>query len=105
MERDDLPTLRAPGFDDAELRTLGLWEPATGDPADLAEAYIRRSKKRDDLATLRAHVRDICRAATTEGKKIRRVWFEQRSASKAHVRREGFEKATAAIFDGLSKSS
>ncbi|MFB7362958.1 recombinase family protein [Streptomyces hydrogenans] len=84
--------------------TLGLWEPATGTPADLAEAYIRRSKKRDDLATLRAHVRDVCRTAAIEGKKIRHVWFEQRSASKAHVKREEFEKVTAAIIEGLSKT-
>ncbi|MFF4547455.1 recombinase family protein [Streptomyces sp. NPDC001406] len=104
MERDDLPTLRALGFDDDELRALGLWEPATGDPADMAEAYIRRSKKRDDLATLRAHVRDVCRTATSEGTKIRRLWFEQRSASKAHVRREEFEKATGAVLDGRSKA-
>ncbi|MFD5188963.1 recombinase family protein [Streptomyces sp. NPDC058357] len=104
MERDDLPTLRALGFKDEELRTLRLWEPATGDPGDVAEAYIRRSKKRDDLATLRAHVRDVCRTAATEGKKIRHVWFEQRSASKAHIRREEFEKATAAIVEGLSKT-
>ncbi|MFG3117358.1 recombinase family protein [Streptomyces sp. NPDC048197] len=104
MERDDLPTLRALGFKDEELQALGLWEPATGDPADLAETYIRRSKKRDDLATLRAHVRDVCRAAATDGRKIRHVWFEQRSASKAHVRREEFEKATAAIVEGRSKT-
>lgn len=104
MERDDLPTLRALGFEDEELQRLGLWEPGTGGPADLAEAYIRRSKKRDDLATLRAHVRDVSRAAAADGKHIRRLWFEQRSASKAHVRREEFEKATAAVLDGLSKT-
>jgi site-specific DNA recombinase len=104
MERDDLPTLRALGLKDDELKELGLWEPATGEPADLADAYIRRSKKSDDLATLRAHVRDICRAAAGEEKKIRRVWFEQRSASKVHVRREEFEKATAAVLEGRSKT-
>ncbi|MEU0804341.1 recombinase family protein [Streptomyces sp. NPDC005970] len=104
MERDDLPTLRALGFEDEELRALRLWEPATGDPAELAEVYIRRSKKRDDVATLRAHIRDVCRAAATDGTKIRHVWFEQRSASKAHIRREEFEKATAAIVEGRSKT-
>ncbi|MFI9720542.1 recombinase family protein [Streptomyces sp. NPDC052396] len=104
MERDDLATLRALGFKDDELRALGLCEPATGDPGNLAEAYIRRSKKRDDLATLRAHVRDVCRTATNAGVAIRRVWFEQRSASKAHVRREEFEQATSAVLDGLSKT-
>ncbi|MFD3834778.1 recombinase family protein [Streptomyces sp. NPDC058642] len=104
MERNDLPTLRALGFEDSELQGLGLWEPATGDPAALAEAYIRRSKRSDDLVTLRAHVRDVCRAAAAEGKTIRHVWFEQRSASKVHVRREEFERATAAVIDGLSKT-
>lgn len=104
MEREDLPTLRAMGFKDDELRTLGLWAPATGDPADWAEAYIRRSKKRDDLSTLRAHVRDIARAATHDGVTIRHVWFEQRSASKAHVRREEFENATRAVLEGRSRT-
>ncbi|MDX3133885.1 recombinase family protein [Streptomyces europaeiscabiei] len=104
MERDDLPTLRALGFADDDLRQLGLWEPATGDAVDLAEAYIRRSKKRDNVATLRAHVRDVCRTAANDGKAIRRVWFEQISASKAHVRREEFEKATAAVLEGHSKT-
>ncbi|MFE9256190.1 recombinase family protein [Streptomyces sp. NPDC006879] len=104
MERDDLATLRALGFKDEELKTLGLWDVPTGKPADLAEAYIRRSKKRDDLATLRAHVRDVCRTAAAQGKTIRHVWFEQRSASKAHVRREQFDSAIAALLEGLSKT-
>ncbi|MFF3819358.1 recombinase family protein [Streptomyces bluensis] len=104
MERDDLSTLRALGFEDEELQQLGLWEIPTGDPAQLTEAYIRRSKKRDDLVTLRQHVRDVCRMAASEEKAIRRVWFEQRSARKAHVRREEFEKATAAILNGLSRT-
>ncbi|MEU7303737.1 recombinase family protein [Streptomyces sp. NPDC007206] len=104
MERDDLPTLRALGFKDEELRALGLWDVPTGDPTSLAEAYIRRSKRSDDLATLRAHVRDVCRTAAADGMAIRHLWFEQRSASKAHVRREEFEKATAAVLGGLSKT-
>lgn len=104
MEREDLPTLRALGFADEELQRIGLWEPAVGNSADLAEAYIRRSKKRDDLSTLRAHVRDICRMAAAEDVAIRHVWFEQKSASKAHVRREEFERATAAVIEGLSRT-
>ncbi|MFD7610982.1 recombinase family protein [Streptomyces sp. NPDC059828] len=100
MERDDLPTLRGMGFKDDELRELGLWQVATGKPDDLAEAYIRRSKKKDTLATLREHLREVCRKARDEGKKIRHVWFEQRSASKAHIRREEFENATSAIIEG-----
>lgn len=105
MHREDLPALRALGFEDDELKELGLWEPATGRPADLAEMYIRRSKKKDTLASLREQVRRMCAHAQSEGKRIRHVWFEQRSASKASVRREEFEKATAAIAEhGLSKT-
>ncbi|MDX3385573.1 recombinase family protein [Streptomyces niveiscabiei] len=104
MERDDLPTMRALGFEEEELRALGLWDVATGDPADLAEAYIRRSKKSDDLASLRGHIRDICRTALSEGKRIRHVWFEQKSASKAYVKREEFDKAISAVKAGLSKT-
>ncbi|MFC9467709.1 recombinase family protein [Streptomyces coelicoflavus] len=104
MERDDLPTLRALGFEDEELCALGLWDVPTGEPSDLAEAYIRRSKRSDDLASLRAHVRDICRTALSEGKCIRHVWFEQKSASKAYVKREEFDNAVSAVKAGLSKT-
>ncbi|WP_326811943.1 recombinase family protein [Streptomyces scopuliridis] len=105
MEREDLPSLRALGFEEAELRELDLWEPASGTPANVAEMYVRRSKKKDTLSTLREQVRRICSHAAAEGKRIRRVWFEQKSASKAYVRREEFEKATAAITkSGLSKT-
>ncbi|MFE9050376.1 recombinase family protein [Streptomyces rubiginosohelvolus] len=105
MEREDLPNLRALGFEDDELKTLGLWGPVTGDPADLAEMYVRRSKKKDTLSALREQVRRMCWHAGQEGKRIRHVWFEQKSASKAYVRREEFEKATAAITTaGLSKT-
>jgi DNA invertase Pin-like site-specific DNA recombinase len=105
MEREDLPNLRALGFEDDELKALGLWEPVTGSPADLAEMYVRRSKKKDTLSSLREQVRRICWHANQEGKRIRHVFFEQKSASKAYVRREEFENATAAIVDaGLSKT-
>ncbi|MEU6391063.1 recombinase family protein [Streptomyces sp. NPDC046939] len=104
MERQDLPNLRALGFKDDELKELGLWEPATGEPADLAEAYIRRSKKKDTLTALRGHLRDICRRAHEEGKTVRHVWFEQRSASKAHIRREEFDSSCDAVLRGLSKT-
>ncbi|MFZ3597616.1 recombinase family protein [Streptomyces sp. BH104] len=104
MERADLPNLRALGLDDDEIKELGLWDPATGDAADLAEAYIRRSKKKDTLTALRGHLRDICRRAREEGKQIRHVWFEQRSASKAHVRREEFDSACESVLRGLSKT-
>ncbi|MEU6295756.1 recombinase family protein [Streptomyces erythrochromogenes] len=104
MERDDLPTLRSLGFEDEELQDLGLWEPAIGEPSELAEMYLRRSKKKDTLTSLRQQVREMCGHARSESKKIRRLWFEQRSASKASVRREEFEKATGAVIAGLSKT-
>ncbi|MFJ8955639.1 recombinase family protein [Streptomyces sp. NPDC102381] len=104
MERADRTALRGLGFKDAELKELGLWERASGEPGDLAEAYIRRSKKKDTLTNLRGHLRDICRRAREEGKQIRHVWFEQKSASKATVRREEFEQACNAVMQGLSKT-
>ncbi|MFE9136201.1 recombinase family protein [Streptomyces sp. NPDC007355] len=105
MEREDLPNLRALGFEDDELKALGLWDPVSGNPADLAEMYLRRSKKKDTLSALREQVRRMCWHAGQEGKRIRHVWFEQKSASKAYVRREEFDKATAAIADvGISKT-
>ncbi|MFD7565808.1 recombinase family protein [Streptomyces tendae] len=105
MEREDLPNLRALGFEDEELQRLGLWEPAKGTPTELAEMYVRRSKKKDTLSALREQVRRMCSHAAAEGKRIRHVWFEQKSASKAYVRREEFDRATAAIADaGLSKT-
>ncbi|MFF3455927.1 recombinase family protein [Streptomyces sp. NPDC002730] len=104
MERDDLTTLRSLGFEDDELQELELWEPATGDPSELAEMYLRRSKKKDTLTSLRQQVREMCGHARSESKSIRHLWFEQRSASKASVRREEFEKATGAVATGLSKT-
>ncbi|MFD3933768.1 recombinase family protein [Streptomyces sp. NPDC058611] len=105
MEREDLPNLRALGFEDEELKRLELWDVVTGHAVDLAEMYIRRSKKKDTLSALREQVRRMCWYAGQEGKKIRHVWFEQRSASKAYVRREEFDRATAAIADAaLSKT-
>ncbi|MFC7828210.1 recombinase family protein [Streptomyces sp. NPDC057375] len=104
MEREDLPALRSLGFEDSELKELGLWEPATGEPSALAEMYVRRSKKKDTLSSLRSHVRIMCEQARRDSTQIRRVWFEQKSASKAYVRREEFESATAAIVAGLSKT-
>lgn len=105
MERDDLDNLHALGFEDEELQRLGLWEPVTGNPAELAEMYVRRSKKKDTLSALREQVRRMCWLASQERKLIRHVWFEQKSASKAYIKREEFDRATAAIADaGLSKT-
>ncbi|WP_030244217.1 recombinase family protein [Streptomyces sp. NRRL S-350] len=104
MQRADYQTLRKMGFADDELKELGLWDVPTGDPSELAIAYIRRSQKSDDLTTLRQHLRDIVRAAVREGKKIAHVYFEQRSASKAHILREEFESATGDILKGRAKT-
>ena len=47
----------------------------------------------------------MCAQAERDGVAIRCVWFEQRSASKAHVRREEFEAGNRrSILDGLSKT-
>lgn len=104
MERNDYPALRALGFEDDELKELGLWDVYTGDPATLAEMYVRRSKKKDTLAVLKSMVRHMCAQADRDKIRVRHVWFEQKSASKAYIRREEFEKSTAAIVDGLSKT-
>ncbi|MFE9974217.1 recombinase family protein [Streptomyces hirsutus] len=105
MHRDDYPALRALGFEDDELKELGLWIPAVGSPAELAEMYVRRSKKKDSLSALREQVRRMCARVADHNKRIRHIWFEQKSASKSYVRREEFEKATAAVTEtGLSKA-
>ncbi|MFJ9616718.1 recombinase family protein [Streptomyces noursei] len=105
MEREDRATLLdALGFEVEELKTLGLWELTVGAPEDLAEMYVRRSKKKDTVRALREQVRTMCRHADSEGKRIRHVWFEQRSASKSYVKREEFDNATRAVLDGKSKT-
>ncbi|MGW0929540.1 recombinase family protein [Streptomyces sp. NPDC002644] len=105
--REDYETLQRLGFDDNEIKALGLWEPAEGSPDDLTEAYIRRSKKSEDLATLRSHLRQVTNWCNQQypPKKIRKVWFEQLSASKVDVRRVEFEGAVAAVLEEkLSKN-
>ncbi|MBW8481532.1 recombinase family protein [Actinomadura parmotrematis] len=66
------------------------------------DVYLRRSGKKEDLATLRGHLRSMVGWAQANGLQIRHVWFEQLSASKAYVRRREFEKATQAVMDGES---
>jgi DNA invertase Pin-like site-specific DNA recombinase len=104
VARADQAALAALGFSADELADMGLDRVSVGDPGVLVDAYIRRSKKREDLATLRAHLRDIVRWCRAEGLSIRHVWFEQRSASKIHVRRDEFEKAKEAVLAGHSKT-
>ncbi|WAL73099.1 recombinase family protein [Kitasatospora sp. YST-16] len=103
-EREDRAVLLALGFEEAELRELGLWDLVSCAPEDRAEAYVRRSNKREDVTTLRTHVRDIVWQARRDGLQIRRVWFEQRSASKAYIKREEFDAAIQAMMDGISKT-
>nr|WP_239149207.1 recombinase family protein [Streptomyces sp. SID12501] len=68
------------------------------------DAYLRRSTKKEDLTTIRGHVRELVRWVQAEGLQIRHIWFEQLSASKTYVRRREFEKATQAIMNGKSKT-
>ncbi|NYI06056.1 recombinase family protein [Allostreptomyces psammosilenae] len=86
------------------MAELGLDKPATAEPDHLMDVYLRRSNKKEDLAVLRAHLRDISRWARNNHLQIRHVWFEQLSASKSYVRRAEFEKCTKAILDGKSKT-
>lgn len=65
-------------------------------PGDLVDLYIRRSKKRETVETLKQHARDLRREMDRQGLTVRKVWLEQRSASKAHVRRAELEGAMAA---------
>ncbi|MFG2294943.1 recombinase family protein [Streptomyces sp. NPDC048603] len=102
--REDHATLAGLGFDARELEALGLDEPVTAEPSGLMEVYLRRSSRKEDLATLREQLREIVHWAAANGVRIRHVWFEQLSASKSHVRRREFEKATQAIVDGRSKT-
>ncbi|MFB7912526.1 recombinase family protein [Streptomyces sp. NPDC056061] len=102
--REDHATLVGLGLSPEELEGLGLDKPATAEPSGLMDAYLRRSNKKEDLATLRGHLRDVVRWAQANGLEIRHVWFEQLSASKTYVRRREFEKATQAIMDGKSKT-
>ncbi|MFB7479591.1 recombinase family protein [Streptomyces anulatus] len=96
--REDADELLSLGLTEDELKGMGLWEPVSGDPSDLMDVYLRRSKKQEDVATLRGHLRDVVRWAKANDLSIRHVWLEQRSASKAHVRRDEFEAAKAAVL-------
>ncbi|MFI0963274.1 recombinase family protein [Streptomyces sp. NPDC021080] len=102
--REDQATLVGLGFGPEELAALKLDKPATAEPSGLMDAYLRRSSRKEDLATLRGHVRDMVRWAQMNGLQIRRVWFEQLSASKTSVRRREFEKATQSIMEGRSRT-
>jgi site-specific DNA recombinase len=104
MTREDDAALQTLGLTEEDLVTMGLDRPADGPPEALADVYIRRSKKSEDLATLRGHLREVARYLAQEEIQIRHVWVEQKSASKAHVRRDEFENACAAVLAGRSKT-
>jgi site-specific DNA recombinase len=80
VHREDAAALKGLGFTASDLAELGLDRPTVGCAEQLLDVYIRRSKKREDLATLRAHLRDVVLWARAEGLGVRHVWFEQRSA-------------------------
>lgn len=73
-------------------------------PEDLADLYLRRSKKRETVETLKQHARDLRREMQRQGLTVRKVWLEQRSASKHHVRREELEGAMDAVLAGEVKT-
>ncbi|MFD6495938.1 recombinase family protein [Streptomyces sp. NPDC060188] len=102
--REDHATLVGLGLSPEDLETLGWDKPATADPSLLMDVYLRRSSQKENMATLRGHLREVVRWAQTNGLQIRHVWFEQLSASKGYVRRREFEKATQAIMDGRSRT-
>lgn len=104
MRRDDDAALAELGLAREELATLGLDSPATGPPRTLVDAYIRRSRANEDTASLRHQLRDIAEWAARNGLSIRRVWLEQKSASKHNVRRQQFDECVSAILSGRSKT-
>ncbi|MFG3164844.1 recombinase family protein [Streptomyces sp. NPDC048232] len=73
-------------------------------PQELVDLYLRRSKKRETVETLKQHARDLRREMDRQGLTVRKVWLEQRSASKAHVRRLKLEGAMAAVMAGEVKT-
>lgn len=87
-----------------EFRDGSPEEVAGKAPEDLVDLYLRRSKKRETVETLKQHARDLRREMDRQGLTVRKVWLEQRSASKQHVRREKLEGAMAAVMAGEIKT-
>ncbi|WP_432192561.1 recombinase family protein [Streptomyces sp. bgisy027] len=87
-----------------EFRDATPEELAGKRPVDLADLYLRRSKKRETVETLKQHARDLRREMDRQGLTVRKVWLEQRSASKAHVRRVKLEGAMDAVMGGEVKT-
>ncbi|MGK5530671.1 hypothetical protein [Streptomyces sp. URMC 129] len=81
-------TANVPGVDLSQF-----WDDVTGcSPEKLADLYVRRSKPSEDIATLTKHAWDMVAEAHREGLKVRAVWWEQKSAFKAHVRRAELDR-------------
>ena len=87
-----------------EFRDATPEELAGKRPDDLADLYLRRSKKRETVETFKQHARDLRREMDRQGLTVRKVWLEQRSASKAHVRRARLEGAMDAVIAGEVKT-
>ncbi|MEV8064819.1 hypothetical protein AB0P32_01515 [Streptomyces sp. NPDC085995] len=68
-----------------EFRDGSPEELAGKGPEDLVGLSIRRGKKRETVETLKQHARDLRRDMDRQGLTVRKVWLEQRSASKQHV--------------------
>ncbi|MDX2599920.1 hypothetical protein PV379_12160 [Streptomyces caniscabiei] len=87
-----------------EFRDATPEELAGKRPDDLADLYLRRSKKRETVETFKQHARDLRREMDRQGLTVRKVWLEQRSASKAHVRCARLEGAMDAVIAGEVKT-
>ncbi|MGW7270825.1 recombinase family protein [Streptomyces sp. NPDC054864] len=98
--RENPGTAKVPGID----LTQFLDDVDGCGPEDLADIYVRRSKPKEDLATLTKHAWDMVEAAHREDRKVRAVWWEQRSASKTYVRRDELEAAMKAVLEGKAKT-
>ncbi|GGJ21310.1 recombinase family protein [Streptomyces brasiliensis] len=59
---------------------------------------------RRTLDTLKQHARELRREIERQGLTVRKVWLEQRSASKQHIRREKLEGAMADVIAGEVKT-
>ncbi|MFE2848673.1 recombinase family protein [Streptomyces scopuliridis] len=66
--------------------------------SELVDLYLRRSSLREDKATLDEHERILRAAVALRGLTVRKVWREERSASKRGVKRDKFDSAIAAVL-------
>ena len=105
MERDDRQALTALGFEETELRALALWEAATGSPEELAEMYVRRSKKKEHSdVPASAGARNVC--AGRERRRCHPLCVVRTTLSEQGARPPRRVEAgnPRCILDGLSKT-